>query len=323
MPDSSRPKVDLPGPLGPTLARGQLQRDPVQHLLALPVGEPQIASSQLSPGRLLVTGNPVLRHLSDAEQPGRRGHPDLQSVQVADQSIQRLDQRLQIQRGGGDLPQGQAVIGVTDPADHHHHHQRRVVGQPDEREQDVAQRHGVALGLRRHRDVLVTDRDPLPLQPEGLDGPRSLDRLGQGGVDRGIGRALGDVALRRTGQITPDADHQQRRDDQQRQGQDHRVEQHRHQRQRSGHRRDDCLRQPIPNALAHGRDIPGDPSDQVTRARALHLAQRQPQHRTNDPFPGARKHVLTEHRRGQQCAEREQGLQHHDRTDSQTEVGQL
>ena len=102
IPDSSRPSVDLPEPLGPTIAsRSPASRssvDPVQHVVALAVGEPQVPTDQLRPVRPLVAGLPVLRHLGDAQQPGGRGDADLQPVHVADQPVQRLDQRLDVQQ---------------------------------------------------------------------------------------------------------------------------------------------------------------------------------------------------------------------------------
>ena len=86
--------------------------------------------------------------------------------------------------------------GVAVGADQQRDHARGVERDVDDGEEQVAQRHRVALGLGRDVDVVVAGLHAQVGQPERLDGAGALDRLGQRGVDPGVRRALGDVALR-------------------------------------------------------------------------------------------------------------------------------
>ena len=199
MPESRRPRVDLPEPLGPTMASRsptpQAQVDAVQHVVALAVGEAEVVADQVDAVGQPVAGLAVGPDLGDAEQPARRRGADLEPVDLADQPVERVAQRLDVQDGGGDLAEVDpaAVVGVG--ADQQGDHARGLEGEVERREEQVAQRHAVALGLGRHLDVVVAGADPHAGQAQRLEGAGALDGLGERGVDPGVRRALGDVAL--------------------------------------------------------------------------------------------------------------------------------
>ncbi len=81
------------------------QVDAVQHVVPLAVGEAEVVADQVGAVGQPVAGLAVGPHLGDAEQPARRRGADLQPVDLADQPVQRVAQRLDVQDGGGDLPE--------------------------------------------------------------------------------------------------------------------------------------------------------------------------------------------------------------------------
>ncbi len=294
--------------------------------MTLAVGEAQVLPDQVRPVRPVGPGGAVLRHLRDAEQPAGRGDPDLQSVHLADQSVERAAQRLDVEQRGRDLPGRDPAPLVAVAADEQGDHARGVERDVDHGEEQVPQRHRVALGLARHRHVVVAGVHPKVRQPERLDGPGTLGGLGEGGVDPGVRRALGDVALRRALEVAAyleprRADHQQRRHREQ-----YRVEQHRHDRERDGQTGDDRLGHAELHRAAHRADVAGHPGDQVTGRRALDPPQRQPQHGGHDELAGRRQQVLPEDRRGalrQEGQHRLQADDAHDHPDQVVETAQL
>ena len=107
MPDSSRPSVDLPDPLGPDdgqpLAGAEPEVDAVQHVVALAVGEAEVLADEVDAVGQPVAGRAVRPDLGDAEQPARGRRADLEPVDLADQPVERVAQRLDVQHGRGDL----------------------------------------------------------------------------------------------------------------------------------------------------------------------------------------------------------------------------
>ena len=142
------------------LAGAQREVDAVQHVVALAVGEAQVLADQVGPGGQVGPGHPVLRHLRDAEQPAGRGGADLEPVHLADQPVERAAERLDVQHRRGDLAERGPALAVAVGADDQGQHARGVERDVDDREQQVAQRHPVALGLGRERDVVVAGLHP-------------------------------------------------------------------------------------------------------------------------------------------------------------------
>ena len=72
------------------------------------------------------------------------------------------------------------------------------------------------------------------------------------------------------------------------------------------------FRQAEAHALAHRADVPGHPGDQVAGARALHPAQRQPEHGPHDVLACLGQQVLAEDHRRPQREEGQDRLHHDD-----------
>ena len=298
----------------------EVERHPVEYVVPLAVGEAQVLPDQVRTVRPVGPGSAVLGHLRDAQQPARRGDPHLQPVHLTDQPVERAAQGLDVQQRGGDLPGRDPPALVAVAADEQGDHARRVERDVDHGEEQVPQRHGVALGLSRHRHVVVAGAHAEVGQPERLDGPGALGGLGEGGVDPGVRRALGDVALRRPLQVAAyleprRADHEQRRHREQ-----HRVEQHGDDGERDGQARDDRLRYAELHRATHRADVAGHARDQVTGRGALDPSERQAQHGPHDELARRRQQVLTEDRRGALRQERQHCLGADDRDDHPREV---
>jgi hypothetical protein len=131
-------------------------------------------------------------------------------VEHLDEPVQRGDELLQVDRGGRDLPDGDQARVVTPGAQQDDQHQRKLEGQVEPHEQQVPQRHGVALGLSRLGGVVVEAGLPDVVEAQRLDGARPLDGLGDRRVDGAVGRRLGDVAGRRVAQVVA---HREEQDD--------------------------------------------------------------------------------------------------------------
>ncbi len=289
----------------------------MEHVVVGPVGEPQVTTHELDPVGQGVARLTVRGHLGDPQQArGRRG-PHLEPVDLADQPVERVAERLDVQHGSGDLAEVDPTAGVAVGADEQSDHARRLEGEVQHQEEQVAQRHAVALGLRGDRDVVGSRDHPRRGEPERLDGPRSLDGLGQRGVDPRVGRTFVDVGLRRPAQI---AAHRPRRGGegrQRRQGEHDGVEQHRHDGEHHGEERDDRHRYAVLHRPTHRADVAGDPGDQVAGAGTLHTPQGEPQDRAHDVFAGAGQQVLAEQRRGALGREGEQRLRAHHADDQE------
>ena len=94
--------------------------------MPLAVGEAQVLPDQVRPVRPVGPGDAVLGHLGDAEQPARRGDPDLQPVHLADQPVERAAQRLDVQQRGRDLPERDPALLVAVATDEQRDHARGV-----------------------------------------------------------------------------------------------------------------------------------------------------------------------------------------------------
>ncbi len=246
--------------------------------------------------------------------------PTCKPVQLADEPVERPAERLDVQHGRGDLAERQVAVGVPPGAHHEGEDAGGVEGDVDDREEQVAQRHGVALGLGGDGDVVVALGHAATGQAEGLDGAGALDGLGQRRVDPGVRRALGDVAPGSTAEVAADREVAGADDEQGRHRQQHRVEQHRDHGQGDGQQRDDRHRQTELDRPAHGADVAGHPRDEVAGAGALHLAQRQAEDRADDVLPCGREQVLPEERRGPLGEEGEERLRHHHADDQQRDL---
>ena len=247
-------------------------------------------------------------HLGDAEEAARRRGTDLEPVDLADQPVEGVGQRLDVQDRCGDLAEVDPATAVGVGADQQGDHTRRPEREVERDEQDVAQRHRVALGLRRDLDVVVARAHPHTGQAQRLQGASALDGLGERGVDAGVRRALGDVGLRCTAQVAAHGPRRRGEGEQRRHREDDGVEQHRADRQEHGEQRDDRHRQAVLDRPAHGADVAGDPGDEVAGAGALDGAERQPQDGAHDVLAGGREQVLAEERRGALGGEREPRL---------------
>ena len=89
----------------------------MQHVVALAVGEPQVLADQVGAVRQVVAGDPVRRHLGDAEQPARRRGADLEPVDLADQPVERAAERLDVEHRRGDLAERHPALRVAVGAD--------------------------------------------------------------------------------------------------------------------------------------------------------------------------------------------------------------
>ena len=88
---------------GQPLARAQRQVDAVQHVAAGAVGVADVLRGERSPSGVGAGARPVGGDLGDAEQPGQRGAADLELVEPGQQPVERVDELLDVERGGGDL----------------------------------------------------------------------------------------------------------------------------------------------------------------------------------------------------------------------------
>jgi hypothetical protein len=155
----------------------------VQHVVSFPVGEAEVLADEVDAVRQAVAGCAVGLDLGDPEQPAGRRCSDLQPVDLTDEPVQWIGQRLDVQHGRRDLPEVDPASGVGVGADEQGDDARRLEGEVEGGEEDVAQRHGVALRLCRHLDVVVARPDPQTGEAQRLEGAGALHRLGQRGVD--------------------------------------------------------------------------------------------------------------------------------------------
>ena len=106
-PASSRPRVDLPAPDGPTMAMPlpgcDVEVDAVQHVATLAVAEADVAGDDLGRRRARRVVGLRVGHLVHAEQPGERRLAHLQLVVPHEDQVDRLDEHLGVQHRGGDL----------------------------------------------------------------------------------------------------------------------------------------------------------------------------------------------------------------------------
>ncbi len=79
------------------------QIDAVQDIPTLHIGEPNVGGGQALAVRPVPRRGPVGRTGRHTQQPSQRRLPDLQFVQPGQQSVDRIDELLDVQRGRGDL----------------------------------------------------------------------------------------------------------------------------------------------------------------------------------------------------------------------------
>ena len=116
MPDSRRPSVDLPDPLGPTMASrspgAEPQVDAVEHVVSLAVGEAEVLADEVGAVGQPVAGGAVGPDLGDPEQAAGGRRADLEPVDLADQPVERIGQRLDVEHGRRDLAEVDPAAGV-------------------------------------------------------------------------------------------------------------------------------------------------------------------------------------------------------------------
>src|SRR5665648_701076 len=188
---------------GEALADPQVEVDPVQDVVARPVGVPHPAGDDVLVRRDAAAHGPVRRHVGDPDDPREGRRADLDLVQPVDELTYRLH-HLQGVQGDG---RHDADRGVPDPhqvrTPGHHRDQRQQERQVDPGEEHAPQPQGVPLGRERLGEVGIHPGATTWPQAEGVDGPRTLDRLGDGAVERRVGGGLAQVPGRRPVQVPP------------------------------------------------------------------------------------------------------------------------
>ena len=121
-----------------------------------------------------------------------------------DQHVERPPQRLRVEDRRGDLAERRPALRVADGADEEHEHPRETEREVHDDEEQVAQRHRVALGLAGHLDVVVAAAQAVAREPQRLDRADALDGLGEGRVDPRVGPALGEIAVGGPDEVAPD-----------------------------------------------------------------------------------------------------------------------
>jgi hypothetical protein len=81
-----------------SLSRRDREVDAVQHIVAVAIGEPHPSRVETFVPRLPPGWCPVVRHLSDTEQPSERRTPYLELVEPGQQPVEWLDELLDIER---------------------------------------------------------------------------------------------------------------------------------------------------------------------------------------------------------------------------------
>ena len=292
----------LAGPTGPDhrqpLPGHEVELDPVQHVVAGPVGVAQVTGRDhlgRGPG---AGAPPVVGDEVDADDPGQGGSAGLEMVQPGQHVVERVDELDDVQRRGGHLAHPDVTRGGQHPAPAEHRGQREHVAQLGERIPHGAQRQGVTLGRPDLAQVLVHPVAAVRGQPERRHRPRRVHRLGDGAVQRRVGGHLPQVAVPGPGQVPAGGPPQERHGDQDGRGDRWRGEYQGGESEDHRGERDQDVGDGVAHRVAHRLDVVRRAGHQVSGAGPLHGGQRQPGHGDEEALPQPGEHRLGEHSGG-------------------------